>query len=263
MPVNNLVTNNNKVTSPYLSTMLPIFYLDQDEGYSGFYCPPKNFIRDQFSEMMRMVFELPIKNSFDAKKDRIKAKEHLDNLDKQVESHARRVEAAKQSAATISKSSGELTTEIEVLESELEQLKSSGANHDDSINVLDRLIASHNSSIRELFHEIAEINKRSNGINQIIHGINTEIETLNLNEEAKRVFLSFDEICGAGHCQLFSSSSASYSKNLLYLKDQIKDLDRNSELDRVKAGQLQQQKQHLEGLVQSIVDERNTAAYSD
>lgn len=259
MPVGNLVTNNNKITPPYLSTMLPIFYLDQDGGYSGFYCPSTSFIRDQFSEMMRMVFGLPIKNSFDAKKDRIIAKEHLDSLDKQVELHARRVDAAKQAVVAISKSSGELTAEIEVLESELAQLKSSGANHSDSINVLDRLIASHNSSIRDHSNEIAEINKRSKSINQIIHEINTEIDTLSLNEEAKRIFLSFDEICGAGHCQLFSSSSATYSKNLLYLKDQIKDLDRNAEVDRIKAEQLQQQKQSLENLIKSIVDERNAA----
>lgn len=259
LPVGNLVTSNNKITNPYLSTMLPIYYLDQDKGYSEFYCPSQNFIRDQFSEMMRMVFRLPIKNSFDSKKDKIKAKENLDYLDKQVESHGHRVNTAKQAAASIFRSSSELTAEIELLESELEQLKNSGANHDDSINVLDRLIASHRSSIRDLSYEIVEINKRNNGINQIIHEINTEIETLNLNEEAKRVFLSFDEICGASHCQLFSSSSATYSKSLLYLKDQIKDLERNTEIDIIKIEQLQQQRKTLENLVQSIVDARNAA----
>ncbi|WP_206538740.1 hypothetical protein, partial [Aeromonas finlandensis] len=62
------------------------------------------------------------------------------------------------------------------------------------------------------------------GIAQLTHEINTEIDTLNLNEEARRVFLSFNEICGSSCCQLFNSSSNSYSKNLLYLKDQIKDL---------------------------------------
>ena len=36
----NLVGNNNQVTNAYLSTILPLFYLDQDEGYSKIYCPP-------------------------------------------------------------------------------------------------------------------------------------------------------------------------------------------------------------------------------
>ena len=257
LKVDNLVTNNNKSTNPYLSSMLPIYYLDQDDGYNKFYSPPNNFIKDQFSEMMRMVFDLPVKNSFDKKKEKIKARERLDYLDKQVDLHARGVEIAKQDAAIIKKTSEELTQEISEFESEIEQLKSSGANHDDSINVLDRLISKHRSAIRDLGLEIAEINKRTNGISQIVHEINTEIETLNLNEEARRVFLSFEEICGSSNCQLFSSSSDAYSKNLLYLKDQIKDLERNAEIDNIKVEQIQQQKISIEDLIKSIVEERN------
>jgi len=254
---NNLVTNSNKVTAPYLATMLPIYYLDQDDGYGKFYCPPNNFIKDQFSEMMRMIFSLPVKNSFDAKKEKFKAKEKLDYLDKQVEIHASRVDVAKQVVVTFNKSSKQLTNEISELEVEIEHLKSSGANHDDSISVLDRLILSHRNSIRDVTNEISEMSKRSRGLNQIIHEINTEIETLNLNEEARRVFLSFSEICGSENCGLFSFSSDSYSKNLLYLKDQIKDLERNSMTDMVKVEQFELQKQNLEIIVKSIVDERN------
>ncbi|NNN90769.1 hypothetical protein FKN13_25725, partial [Vibrio sp. 2-2(9)] len=180
-----------------------------------------------------------------------------DYLDKQVEIHSRQVEIAKQEAALVSKSSEELEYEISTLESEIEQLKSSGANHDDSINVLDRLISKHKASIRNLTFEIAEINKRTSGIAQIVHEINTEIETLNLNEEARRVFLSFNEICGTSNCQLFSSSSDAYSKNLLYLKDQIKDLERNADIDKIKTEQIMQQRESLEGLIQTIIDERN------
>ena len=253
----NLVTNSNKVTTPYLASMLPIYYLDQDDGYSKFYCPPNNFIKDQFSEMMRMIFHLPVKNSFDAKKEKFRAKENLDYLDKQVEVAARKVDIAKQSITSNSKSGEGLSNEISRLETELEELKSSGASHDDSIGVLDRLISTHRNSIRDVSIEISELSKRTNGIAQIIHEINTEIETLNLNEEARRVFLSFSEICGAEHCGLFSTSSDSYSKNLLYLKDQIKDLERNAVTDRVKVEQLESQKHELKKIVESIVDERN------
>lgn len=253
----NLITNSNKITSPYLATMLPIFYLDQDDGYGGIYCPPSNFIKDQFSEMMRMIFGLPEKNSFDIKKERIGAKERLDYLDRLVEQHSRQVNTANESVSSIFRSSNDLTEEIHMLETELEQLKGSGANHNDSINVIDRLISSHNSLIRNVAAEIAEINKKSNSIGQIVNEIETEINTLNLNEEARRIFLSFNEICSAGNCQLFSRSSDSYSKNLLYLKDQIKDLERNAEIDRVRAEQLHREKSHLEGQIRVAVEERN------
>lgn len=253
----NLITNGNKITPPYLATMMPIFYLDQDEGYSGIYCPPSNFIKDQFSEMMRMIFGLPEKNSFDKKKERIGAKERLDYLDRVVEQHSRQVNATNESVSSIARSSSNLTGEIQMLEIELEQLKGSGASHNDSINVIDRLISSHNSLIRNVAAEIAEINKKSSSIGQIIGEIETEINTLNLNEEARRIFLSFNEICSNGNCQLFSRSSDSYSKNLLYLKDQIKDLARNAEIDRVRSEQLHREKEHLEEQTRIAVEERN------
>lgn len=257
--VSNLVTTENKISQPYLSTLLPIFYLDQDSGYSDIYSPPKKFIKDQFSEMIRMAIGLPEKNSFDAKKEQFRAKERLDSLDRQVESNARQIELAKQNASVVSKTSKELNNEIHAIESDISRLKDTSANHDDSINVLDRLVSKNIESIRDISTEFNEISKRMQSVARIIHEINTEVEALNLNEEAKRVFLSFKEICGASHCQLFSFSSESYSKNLLYLMDQIKDLERNSEIDKIKSEQLLNQKQVLENGLQLLVDERNSA----
>lgn len=255
--VSNLLTNANKSTLPYLSSMLPIFYLDQDDGYSKLYCPPNNFIKDQFSEMMRIIFDLPARNSFDSEKEKIEAKEKLKYLDKKVEEQSRRVEVERHAVSSISKSTEQIKSEIECLEDELNLLKSSGASHDDSINAIDRLILGHRETIRNVSAEISEIRKRTKGIRRIVHEINTEIETLNLNEEARRVFLSFDEICGSVNCQLFSSSSDAYSKNLLYLKDQIKDLERNTGVDELNIEKLVVQKEQLEDSVQSVVDERN------
>lgn len=239
LTIRNLVTNRNTLTHPYLSSMLPIYYLDQDEGYSKIYRPPSSFIKDQFSEMVRMIFNLPVKNSFDLKKEKIDTKKELDFLDKQVSILEQQIVHSKKNTEIILKSSKELNHEIIFLESEINQLKSSGAVHSDSINSLDSLILDQKNNIRELDRNISELNKRINGVDQINQEIYTEIETLNLNEEARRVFLSFNEICGAQKCQLFSFSSDSYSKNLLYLKDQIKDLERNSEIDIIKINHLQ------------------------
>jgi hypothetical protein len=257
LKVNNLLSTGNKATPPYLSSMLPIFYLDQDEGYSKLYCSPNNFIKDQFSEMMRMLFDLPVRNSFDAKKDKILAKDKLDYLDRQVELQTRKFDVAKSAAPLVGMSPEDIRNEIEKLENDLNILKGSGADHDESLSALDRLVSSHRQVIRNLTEEILEIRKRTSGINQIIHEINAEVETLNLNEEARRIFLSFNEICGSSGCQLLSSSSESYSKNLLYLKDQMKDLERNENFDRLKEERLNEEKLRIEGLVKSIVDERN------
>ena len=254
-----LVTVGSKPTSAYLSTLLPIFYLDQDDGYSRVYNSPSNFIKDQLSEMIRMIFRLPVKNSFDKKKARLQAKDVLDYQDRRVEALKKQLDLAKHEAREINKKPEELRGEISGLNGELEQLKTSSVSHDDTLAVFDRIIAGHKSTIRNIDSEIARIQKRRSGIQRIITDIETEIETLNLNEEARRVFLSFSEICGSDNCHLFSQSSDAYSKNLLYLKDQIKDLERNSTLDDAVFEQLKLQRTQVESVIKSIVDERNAS----
>lgn len=252
-----LVGNNNKSTSAYIATYLPIYYLDQDNGYSAFYCPPRKFIKDQFSEMIRLSFGLPAKNSFNAKKSKIEAKENLDFLDKEVEKHLRQVKLIRNNTSSIILSSDEIENQISSLSYKLDQLSHSSSRQSDSTEAFDQLIANQRSSLNSILIETSEINKRCNGIEKIINEINTEIETLNLNEEARRIFLSFGEICASENCQLFSTSSESYSKNLLYLKDQIKDLERNSELDRVRFEYLIDQKKDIEKSICSAVKKRN------
>lgn len=253
-----LVSASNTLITPYLSCLLPIFYVDQDEGYVKVYCPPRTFIKDQFSEMIRIIFNLPEKNSFNLQKEKIRAKEALEYLDRDVEATSRRLNIAKDAMTSSQRQIGVVDREIERLEREVEELKNSGVTHDDSIGVLDRLISQHRNSIRDLTEEIFETQKRINSVAQIVGEINSEIDTLNLNEEARRVFLSFNEICGSQHCQLLSVSSESYTKNLLYLKDQIKDLERNAASDQLKIEKWRGKKESLELLIKAIVDERNS-----
>ena len=71
------------------------------------------------------------------------------------------------------------------------------------------------------------------------------MKTLSLNEEARGVFTSFQEICRTPNCGLFLGSAESYGKNLLYLKDQIKDLERNSQRAEIRAEQLEERIEEL------------------
>ena len=56
---NRLITNNGTPTLPYFSSLLPLFYLDQDHGYSDFYAARQSFVKDQYSEMVRLLVGLP------------------------------------------------------------------------------------------------------------------------------------------------------------------------------------------------------------
>lgn len=254
----NLVSNSNTRTQPYLSTILPFFYINQDKGYSKVYSSEKSFIKDQFSEMVRFLFGLPVKNSFDEKKEKILAKENLDLLDKQVEEQGRKLENAKLIISKTGnlKSPEELRSEIASLEAEIDSLKSLGSGKDQAVYAIDKLITSNMNSISKINNKISEIKIRSNGINRIIDEINTEINTLTLNENARRIFLSFDEICGSTTCKLFTPSSDSYAKNLLYLKDQIKDLERNRDMDLMSTKHLDTERDIYENTVKELVVER-------
>lgn len=258
--VQNLVSNTNIQTQPYLSTVLPFFYINQDKGYSRVYSPEKNFIKDQFSEMVRFLFELPIKNSFDEKKEKILAKEKLNILDKQVEEHRRQLENAKLIISNNEsvQSAESLRQEIDFLETEIENLKSAGADKNQAVTAIDKLITSNMNLIASIDNHVSEIKNRTNGINRIIDEINTEINTLTLNENARRVFLSFEEICSSVGCKLFSSSSDSYVKNLLYLKDQIKDLERNRDKDLNKVLNLDSEKNNYTRIIDDLIRERNS-----
>ena len=84
MPLPKLVSNKRQLTYPYLATLLPLMYLDQDRGYADLYRAPASFISDQAVEMVRFAFGLGPKHSFTEKSDLLKAKEDLEALDRRV-----------------------------------------------------------------------------------------------------------------------------------------------------------------------------------
>lgn len=251
-----LVDIRSKSTPPYLSSLLPIFYLDQDTGYGSLYAPPSNFVKDQFSEMVRIAFRLSPKNSVDEKRARKQAKDNLDSLDRRLQLLNKQLNSAKSGLGHISATPEEIRNEIQSLELQLENFKNAGATHDDALNVFDRFISKKRADISHIEEQILEIIKREKSLNKIIGDINVEIETVSLNEGARRVFMSFEEICGSNSCQLFSQSSSSYSKNLLYLKDQLKDLERNCVADSITLSNLQHSKSKLEDDIRLALDER-------
>ncbi|PRX24099.1 hypothetical protein B0G75_1233 [Paraburkholderia sp. BL18I3N2] len=253
-----LVTTSNEPTTPYMATVLPFFYLDQDDGYGTFYKPPKMFIKDQLAEMVRILGRMPCRNSFDAKKDLIQATKERDRLDRLVLERRQAVDSA--GATELPLSSDVLSDRLERMREELDQLQQSGLTNTAAIAALEQLIGDRRKELREKQLEIAEIDKRADNMSQIVTEIESEITTLNLNEEAKRVFSLFNEICGVTGCGLFAFSTDSYAKNLLYLRDQIKDLERISVTEGARRDALLQQTEQLRTHIQDLEGQRVRSA---
>ena len=77
-----LTSTGNEPVEPYMATFLPIFYLDQDNGYTSVYKAPATFIKEQYTEMMRLAFGVPPKHSYDQKKLVIDKRKRLDQIDR-------------------------------------------------------------------------------------------------------------------------------------------------------------------------------------
>jgi hypothetical protein len=223
-----LTTTGNEASTPYISMLLPLFYLDQDIGYTSAYRAPSPFIRDQYAEMMRIIFGLPPRNSFDQKKLVLEKKKRLDNLDRLVVKKAEQIDELSKDLGRLRRPLETVASELSETRASLENLRVSRGARSDAQLALDGLLYEKKTLKRQVENEVAELQTRIRSFNRIQNEIEIEVNTLSLNEEARRLFASFKDICANQSCGLFLGSSDSYGKSLLYLRDQIKDLERNN-----------------------------------
>lgn len=249
-----LVSTKGEETKPYIATLLPLFYLIQGHGYSTAYRAPSSFITDQFAEMVRFAFDLNPKHSFEVKKSLLEEKDALEAQTRKIvaaqrilEYQSRDIDISDANQATLQRSSENLTQQIDGLRVSVD---AKGA----ASSTLTELLRQKDVQIRARQLELFELQNRVSGIETIRAEIDGEVKTLGLNEEALGVFKSFQEICRAPNCGLFLGSSESYGKNLLYLKDQIKDLERNSQRAEIRVEQLEERLGELGAERQTLIE---------
>lgn len=256
-----LVGTNRQAAQPYLSTLLPIFYVRQDGGYVDPYRPPASFILDQFVEMVRFIFGLSPKHSYHAQRDLIAAKEQLETIQRKLVSQQKVITDM---SSTLDDSAGvrdRLSQQAATLTKQIQDLRESVDSAGAANDALLEILQAKEGQIRSTRRQQAEFRARLAGIDSIREEIEGEIKTLSLNEESKRVFESFFEICHRTDCGLFASSSESYAKNLMYLKDQIKDLEANASRAEIQCAVFAHRLVELEiehALIVSKLNERDS-----
>jgi hypothetical protein len=257
-----LVSTKGEEAQPYIATLLPLFYLVQGHGYSTAYRAPSSFIADQFAEMVRFAFGLNPKHSFEVKKSLIEEKGALEAQTRKIvaaqrvlEYQSRGVDDSDASQSALQRSSESLTQQIDGLGASVDAKGTASS-------TLSELLRQKDVQIRVRQLEIFELQSRVAGIETIRAEIDGEVKTLGLNEEARRVFTSFQEICRVPNCGLFLGSTESYGKNLLYLKDQIKDLQRNSQRAEIRVEQLEERLEELGEERQTLVDNLDSPSTS-
>lgn len=249
-----LVSNKGQEAQPYISTLLPVFYLIQGFGYSAAYRSPNPFIEDQFAEMVRFAFGLNPKHSYEVKKTLIEEKSAFEAQTRKIvaaqrvlEYQSRGIDDSDAYQEVLRRTADDLTRQIDALRASVDAKGTASS-------TLTEMLRQKDAQIRAKQVELFDLQNRVAGIETIRAEIDGEVKTLGLNEEARRVFTSFQEICRVPNCGLFLGSTESYGKNLLYLKDQIKDLERNSLRAEIRAEQLQERLEELGAERQTLFD---------
>jgi hypothetical protein len=86
IPERKLADRTMGVVSPYMSVLIPIFWVDQDLGWRNLYSPlfTHNFVKDQAEEVARWILGVPAKNRAVDKEAFVRAKEHLESIQEQI-----------------------------------------------------------------------------------------------------------------------------------------------------------------------------------
>jgi len=223
--IERLITSSGIPTAPYFSGLIPLFYLDQDKGYSDFYSPRQSYIKDQYTEMVRLINKLPALNVYDKKRKAIDISKEIDYLHNNIVASRRLLERLQQDLPLPARRLDVIDKVLEAAKERMQALRNSKNIKSEAISGLDEILLDRQNQLRQLAQEQSLLESKINGFNTIKQEIESEIQTLSLNEDARRAFILFSELCNTPNCGMFMASAESYGKSLLYLKDQIKDLE--------------------------------------
>ena len=258
-----LTTVRDLSTHIYSPQLLPLFYLDQNHGYAVDYYVTSKFIKNQYAEAMRLVFGLAPKNSFDKRRAKSELREKLEYLDRAVVRLEKQIEELTEDLLGATRRSAvEIDADLELAKTALEEIRETQGGVQQIDVALESRIAQLQQQSHVLLREKSELEARVRGFSQIRHEIEVETDTLSLNEEARRVFRSFEAICANAGCGLFLSSSETYGKSLLYLRDQIKDLERTNGVHQRRLKALGEQLAQLRDDISAAQAERERASSS-
>ncbi|MCL1485406.1 MAG: hypothetical protein MH208_14420 [Marinobacter sp.] len=110
----------------------------------------------------------------------------------------------KSKGGAIQSSSSEIDDELKSLTDQLDSLRDSFDATSDAGYILKQMVREKQNEKLNLDATIRDLESRISGFKKIQNEIEIEINTLSLNEESRRIFTSFEDICSLKGCGLFS-----------------------------------------------------------
>ncbi len=224
IPLRNLAGRDSGIVAPYMSILVPMFWVDQDLGWRNLYSPlsTHNFVWDQQDEVSRWLLGVPAKHRPMDKSAFTEAKQRLDSLNEQVSIKRKTIEALNREIGADSRSESRerlvkrresLLAELERNNSALETLVKSTSSLDNKVDEAKRARDGIKFALDSAERRIAELRRLG-------EELKSEVSILETNEIAAD---AFRVLCGNETCQFFRRPEESYGRRLLYLKDQLKD----------------------------------------
>lgn len=219
-----LTSLRRESTPIYLNVLFPLLWVDQDTGWTSLYVPPegRNFVQDQYAEMLRVVLGLPPRHPFRSRDDYDQAKRRLTALERHIETQrflVNRLRSAVSAGAvdevSLRQRREQLRAELAANEQSLDAMHSLTQRHDEMIEQLSAMRST-------LVREHTALLGRERQLDLALKEIDGEVEVLAANVQANELLKQF--FCGREDCKLFQPHAESYGRTLLFLKDQMKDL---------------------------------------
>ena len=217
--------NKNAPTPIYLSTLLPLLYIEQDHGWGTTYYAPTNrrFIKSQEEEMIRVILGLPARHQHVSKKEEEALKRRIGSLDDNIARLKNNIDEEERKIAKDDLKKDELIQRKDALNRDLDALQD-GADRIQSISSsFDVDVSNKLAEIERLTLDKNKLHLEGKKYLRVIDGLEEESNMLSDNEKAANIFRN---LCGNNsNCGLFKESQDSYGRRLLFLQDQKKDIE--------------------------------------
>ena len=247
-----LTTKQHQPAGLYASVVLPALSVDQDHGWTtDYWTPPnRNFILDQRQEVIRYLVGLTARHPFQRRTEFEKAKQNLDRTQKALELQRFVIDRLRtneeideaEEPRLLSRRS-ELQLELTENQSAIEAIRSATAHFDREIDGMEEERGRLDAHVRSLA-------KRKGQLSLVLSELDGEEEVLTANVQSSELLRQF---CGRDGCQMFATSERSFGRSLLFLKDQVKDLQTS---DRELSREVELIKERLDSLRDALMTKR-------
>jgi hypothetical protein len=253
-----LTERGGKPTELYANLILPSFWVDQDNGWTtAYFVPPdRNFIRDQRQEVIRFLTGLPPRHPFLDKSEFDQAKDDLEKADKDVELQRYAVDNLRNGLRIVDGEEALLLERQTALDAELTANSQTIEAVRDLTVFYDRSIAKFEQEKAELKVRHDALTRRRGQLNLALAELGGEVEILGANVEAAELLREF---CTRQGCEMFASSEQSYGRSLLYLKDQIKDIEAADQGLGGDASAIKKEMDEIDAEIEAVRAERTAA----